>query len=155
MLAGRGGGAAADFAGGCAARREAELRALGSGGEERQRGNEPASALASAGEGGRAGAGSGRGCHAAGDADAWSPRGEQALPRSGRAARRVSGQARGGRPGATRRWAGLSEARRAREAGWADFGRGPEVRRRPANEKKSFSKYIFKEFLHAIFQILF
>ena len=65
------------------------------------------------------------------------------------------GQARGGRPGAARCWAGPSEARRAREAGWADFDRGPEVRRRPEKEKKSFSKYIFKEFLHAIFQILF
>ena len=60
MRAGRGGGAAADFTGGCAARREAELRALGSGGEERQRGNEPASALASTGVGGRVGAGAGR-----------------------------------------------------------------------------------------------
>ena len=151
MIVGRGGGAAADFAGGCAARREAELRALGSGGEERQRGNEPASTLASAGEGGRMGVGSGHVCRAAGDADAWSPRGEQALPRSGRAARRVSGQARGGRPGAARRWAGLSEARRAREAGWADFGHGPEVRRRPAKEGKAFLICIFKEFLNAIF----
>ena len=139
----------------CGSSTSVELRALGSGGEERQRGNEPASALASAGEGGRVGVGSGRGCRAVGDADAWSPHGEQALPRSGRVARRVSGQARGGRPGAARRWARLSEARRAREAGWADFGRGPEVRRRPAKEGKAFFICIFKEFLNAIFQILF
>jgi len=66
---------------------------------------------------------------------AWPPRGGQALPRSG--AQR-----------------GASAGRRA-EAGWADFDHGLEVRRRPAKEKKSFSKYIFKEFLHAIFQILF
>jgi len=155
VLAGRGGGATAEFAGGCVGAARGRVGALGSGGEERQRGNEPASALASAGEGGRVGTGSGRGCRAAGDADAWSPRGEQALPRSGRAARRVSGQARGGRPGVVRRWAGPSEARRAREAGWADFGRGPEAKRRPTKEEKAFSKYIFKEFLNAIFKYYF
>jgi len=42
-----------------------------------------------------------------------------------------------------------------REAGCADFGHGPEVRRRPAKEKNPFSKYNFKEFLNALFQILF
>ena len=60
------------------------------------------------------------------------------------AARR--GQARGGRPGAARCWAGPSEARRVRGmlAGPASAG-GPEARRRPAKEKNHFSKYIFKE----------
>ena len=80
------------------------------------------------------------------------PRGGQALTRSG--ARR--GQARGGRPGAARCWAGPSEARRARGmlAGPASAG-GPEARRRPAKDEKAFFIYIFKEFLNAIFQILF
>ena len=136
MLAGRGGGATTDFVGGCAARREAELRALGSGGEERQRGNEPASALASAGEGGRVDAGSGRGCRTAGNADAWSPRGEQALSRSG-AARRVSEQS-GAEAGQARRWAGLRRGARrgGRLAGPASTvgqkrGGGPRRRKSP------------------------
>ena len=67
---------------------------------------------------------------------AWPPRGEQALTRSG--ARR--GASAGKRAEAGQRGAGLgwAEARRAalRDAGWADFGHGPEVRRRPAKEKK-------------------
>ena len=69
---------------------------------------------------------------------AWPPRGGHALPRSG--ARR-----------------GASAGRRAalRDAGWAGFGRGPEAKRRPAKEEKAFSKYIFKEFLNAIFKYYF
>ena len=71
------------------------------------------------------------------------------------AARQRAGARRQARRGAALGWAGLSEARRAWEAGWADFGRGPEVRRRPAKEGKAFFICIFKEFLNAIFQILF
>ena len=86
---------------------------------------------------------------------AWPPRDGHALPWSG--ARR--GASAGRRAEAGQRGAGLGrgEARRAvlRDAGWAGFGRGPEVRRRPAKEEKAFFICIFKEFLNAIFQILF
>ena len=101
------------------------------------------------------GAGAGRGCRAAGDADAWSPRGESVLTRSGRGA--ATGAARGGRSqraGLGRGEVGWSGAG-ALLARWAGFGRGPEARRRLDKEGKAFFKYIFKEFLHAIFQILF
>ena len=73
----------------------------------------------------------------------------------GRDARRGASAGRRAEAGQARRWAGLSEARRAREVGSADFGRGPEVRRRPAKEGKAFFICIFKEFLNIIFQILF
>ena len=83
-----------------------------------------------------------------GDVDgAWLPRGGRALPRSG--ARRGAARAgarRQARRGEALGWAGLSEARRAREAGWADFGRGPEVRRRPAKEEKAFSFVFSRNF---------
>ena len=97
------------------------------------------------------GAGAGHGCRAVGDADAWSPRGESVLTRSGRGA--ATGAARGRRS----QRAGLSrgEVRRTRGLRWAGFGRGPEMRRRPAKEEKAFFICIFKEFLNAIFQILF
>ena len=107
MIASRGGGAAADFAAGCAVRREAELRALGSGGEERQRGNEPASALASAGVGGRVGAGAGRLRRAA------------ASTAHGRhtAGKLCHGRARGAARAGARR-----QARRGAALGWAERG---------------------------------
>ena len=83
-------------------------------------------------------------------------------PPTGGATRRASPDAVGGvarrqvrRVGEGASALGWAEARRAREAGWADFGRGPEVRRRPAKEEKAFFICIFKEFLNAIFQILF
>jgi len=87
----------------------------------------------------------GRGCRAAGVASAGRPRGERALTRSGHdAARR--GQARGGRPGAARCWAGPSEARRARRgrlAGPASAG-GPEARRRPAKTENILFNFHFQ-----------
>ena len=78
--------------------------ALGSGGEERQRGNEPASALASAGEGGRVGAGSGRGC------------------RRMVATRRASSAAVGTRGAARQRVGVRRQARRGAALGWAERG---------------------------------
>ena len=85
---------------------------------------------------------------------AWPPRGGHALPRSGaRRGASVGRRAEAGQRGAVLGWA---EARRGtRDAGWADFGRGPEVRWRPAKEKNPFSKYNFKEFLNAIFKYYF
>ena len=58
-IAGRGGGDAVDFAGGCGGAARGRVRALGACGEERQRGSEPASAPAPAEVGGRVGAGAG------------------------------------------------------------------------------------------------
>jgi len=82
---------------------------------------------------------------------------QSASPAFAQARRR--GASAGRRAEAGQRGAGLGrgEARRAvlRDAGWAGFGRGPEVRRRPAKEEKAFFICIFKEFLNAIFQILF
>ena len=85
-------------------------------------------------------------------------------PSTGGATRRASPDAvgRAARRGAGRqakRGAGLGrgEAKRGargRLAGPASAGE-PEARRRPAKGKNPFSKYIFKEFLNAIFQILF
>ena len=98
----------------------------------------------------------GRDCRAAGDADAWLPRGESVLTRSGRGA--ATGAARGRRS----QRAGLGRG----EVGWSDVGAllahwagfGRRARSETAareGEKSFFSKYIFKEFLNAIFQILF
>ena len=85
------------------------------------------------------GAGAGRGCRAAGDADAWSPRGESVLTRSGRGA--ATGAARGRR--SQRAGLGRGEVRRAQGLRWDGFGRGPVVRRRHANEEKAFFICIF------------
>ena len=79
------------------------------------------------------------------------PRGGQALTRSGA----WRGDGRGARERSQRAGLGQGEVRRARGLRWAGFGRGPEVRRRPAKEEKAFFICIFKEFLNAIFQILF
>ena len=112
------------------------------------------SALAAAGEGGRV-------ARAQAGCDARRRRRRMAATRRARsaavgtrgAARR--GQARGGRPGAARCWAGPSEARRARGLHWAGFGRRARSEAAAREGEKSFSKYNFKEFLNAIFQILF
>ena len=105
MIAGRGGGGAVDFAGGCGGAARGRVSALGAGGEERQRGSERASAPASAGIGERVGAGAGRlRCAAASTAHGRHAAGKLCRGRARGAARQQAG-ARGGRP--ARRWAGL------------------------------------------------
>ena len=97
------------------------------------------------------GAGSGRGCHAAGDAGTWSPHGGSSLPRSARGRAASRGTARG--------WAEASAARGgvsrpAREVGrrarvgslarWAGFGRRARSEAAAREGEKSFSKYNFQ-----------
>ena len=118
MLDGRGGGATAEFVGGCVGAARGRVGALGSGGEERQCGNEPVSALASAGVGECVGAGAGRlrratastahGRHAAGKLCRGRARG---------AARQRAGARRQARRGAALGWAERGEARSA-AGGW-------------------------------------
>ena len=102
---------------------------------------------ASADESGRVGAGSGRGCRAAGDAGTWSPRGGRSLPRSARGRAASRGTARGwaeasaARDGVSRpahevgrrAWAGSL----ARRAGFCRRARSEAAAR---EEEKSFSK---------------
>ena len=59
-ITGRGGGEAANLAGGCGGAARGRVGELGAGGEERQRGRVQVSAVASAEVGGRVGAGAGR-----------------------------------------------------------------------------------------------
>ena len=103
LIAGRGGGRAANLPGGLRWRSGASLLRAGGGTstEERESGRDGVerSAARSAGVGGCVGAGSGRGCRVAGDAGAWSPRGESALTRSARA------RAASGSRGTVRDWA--------------------------------------------------
>ena len=75
-------------------------------------------------------------------------------PATGGATRRAISDAVGR---AAWRGAGLGRARRGARGGFAGPASAgePEARRRPAKGKNPFSKYIFKEFLNAIFQILF
>ena len=76
----------------------------------------------------------GHGCRAAGDASAERPRGGQALPRPGRAARRVSEQrAEAGQRG-TGLGRGAVEARGARGLRWAGL-RGWAGKEAAAQEK--------------------
>ena len=85
------------------------------------------------------------GRHPAGIAGMRSPRGAACLTRSG-AARGRTGPRRSS-------WA---EAKAGMRGGcWAGFGRRARSEAAAREEKKYFSKYSFKEFLHAIFQILF
>ena len=103
IIAGRGGGEAANLAGGCGGAARGRVGELGACGEERQRGREQASAPTSAEVGGRVGAGAGRlrratastahGRHAAG-----------VLYRGRRVCEMRSRQGRG--PGQLRPWAG-------------------------------------------------
>ena len=88
------------------------------------------------------------GRHPAGVAGMRSPRGAACLTRSGAARgwrrQRAGGLGHGDRAGPRRRrGCGV-------DVGPASAG-GPEARRRPTKEEKAFSKYIFKEFLNAIF----
>ena len=117
MIAGRGGGDAADFAGGCGGAARGRVRALGACEEERQRGSEPASASAPTEVGGRVGTGAGRlrraaasmahGRHAAG----VFCRGRDAVRRVSELASVEAGQAR--------RWAGLGQGEaRGAAGGW-------------------------------------
>ena len=112
------------------------------------------------------GAGSGRGCRAAGDAGTWSPRGGMSLPRSARGRAASRGTVRGwaeasaARDGVSRPargvlgWAERGEAR-AGDAGWAGFGRRARSEAAAYEGGKTFFICIFKGFLNAIFQILF
>jgi len=82
--------------------------------------------------------GAGRGCRAAGDADAWSPRGERVLTRSGRGA--ATGAARGRRSqraGLGRGEVGWSGAG-ASLARWAGFGRRARSEAAAREGEKSF-----------------
>ena len=81
------------------------------------------------------------------------PRGGQALTRSGA----WRGDERGAREKEPHAGLGRGEARRGARGGFAGpaSAGGPEARRRPAKDEKAFFIYIFKEFLNAIFQILF
>ena len=113
--------------------------------------------------GGRVGAAAGRGCRAACVASTRRPRGGRRLTRSGawrgeRRGAREKGPARGGRPSWHGMGLGRAKARRAalRKARWAGFGRRArsEAAAREVG-KNPFPNKIFKEFLNAIFQILF
>ena len=102
------------------------------------------SALVAAVEGGRVGAGAGRGCHAAGDADAWSPRGESVLTRSGRgAATGAARRRRSQRAGLGRGEVGWSGAG-ASLARWAGFGRRARSEAAAREGEKSFFQIYFQ-----------
>ena len=148
-IAGRGGGDAVNLTGGCGGAARGRVSELGACGEERQRGREQASAPASAEVGGRVGTGAGRlRCAATSMAHGHHAAGE--LCRGRDATRCVSGRA-SAEAGQARRWAGLGWRgtwrwhRRLAVAGQAGFGRGPETRRRPANEKSPFFHLYFQE----------
>jgi len=138
VIAGRGGGAAADFAGGCGGAARGRASARGARGEEKQRGSERASAPASAGIGGRVGAGAGRLRRAA----ASTAYGRHA------AGKLCRGQARGGRP--ARRWAGLGRGE-ARGAAGCWLGRLRPWARSEAAAREG-EKALFDLYFQGIFK---
>ena len=82
----------------------------------------------------------GHGCRAAGDADAWSPRGESFLTRSGRGAARGRRSQRAGLGRGEVGWSGAG----ASLARWADFGRRARSEAAAREGEKSFFQIYFQ-----------
>ena len=148
-IAGRGGGEAANLAGGCGGAARGRVGELGAGGEERQRGRVQASAVASAEVGGCVGVGAGRLRRAA----ASTAHGRHAvgvLCRSRRVCERRAGERRGAGPrrdargmawrvGQRARWAGALGWRGARQSGTRArpaSAVGREAERRPVKRNE-------------------
>ncbi|XP_066383048.1 uncharacterized protein [Miscanthus floridulus] len=153
----------------CGSSTPAELRArrgrsLGLSAQEKREGSAGGSERAHGHRQLKAGAwaqGSGRGCRAAGNAGTWSPRGGSSLSRSWRGAATDAARGRrsqrAGLGWAKARWAGAGGAllRAALLARWAGFSRRARSEAAAREEKILFQIKFFKEFLNAIFQILF